>query len=128
MIQPRQALSQNSYSNGDFVQQGVSGSATSNYASATVYRWDFINASKGNLYVTNVFGNFKNIAEDGINGSTLGAFIITSVVPPQIDPNKWRSHIHKQYTPYFTSKLPIRRVQNTIRLLRGKNVLRSKHI
>ena len=81
------ALTQNSYSNGDFVQQGVSGSATSNYASATVYRWDFINASKGNLYVTNVFGDFKNIAEDGINGSTLGAFTITSVVPPQIDPN-----------------------------------------
>lgn len=78
-------LTQNSFSVGDFVQQGSSGDAFGNYASGTVYNWEFINSSNGNLYLTDVFGKFNSVS-GGLTGSTLGAFIVTGVSLPDIDP------------------------------------------
>lgn len=81
------ALTPNSFSNGDFIQQGISASETGNYASGTVYSWEFTNASTGRLFVTNTFGSFQSVAKNGIAGSTLGAYIVTNVISPDIVPN-----------------------------------------
>jgi hypothetical protein len=78
------ALTQNSFSSGDTVYQGSTASY-SQYASGTVYYWDFINSATGTLYLTNVVGSFRSVAVDGITGSTLGAFIIADVTLPEID-------------------------------------------
>jgi hypothetical protein len=79
-------LTQNSFSNGDFVQQGASGDAFGYYASGKVYNWEFVNSSSGKLYLTNVFGSFNSVQTNGITGSTLGAYIVTSVTQPDINP------------------------------------------
>lgn len=78
-------LTQNSYSVGDFVEQGITG-AFGHYASGTVYRWDFTNSARGNLYLTNVLGSFRNVVDHGLSGSTLGNYLVASVTPPDIDP------------------------------------------
>jgi hypothetical protein len=78
------SLTQNSFSNGDLVTQGVTGTY-GNYATGQVYHWEFINNSYGKLYLTNVVGSFKSVAVDGLSGSTLGAFIVTNVDLPEID-------------------------------------------
>jgi hypothetical protein len=78
------SLTQNSFSNGDLVTQGVTGTY-GNYASGQVYHWEFINNSYGKLHLTNVVGSFKSVAVDGLSGSTLGAFIVTNVDLPEID-------------------------------------------
>ena len=77
-------LTQNSFSNGDLVTQGVTGTY-GNYASGQVYHWEFINNSYGMLHLTNVVGSFKSVAVDGLSGSTLGAYIVTNVDLPEID-------------------------------------------
>jgi len=79
-------LTQNSFSNGDFVQQGASGDAFGYYASGKVYNWEFVNSSSGKLYLTDVFGSFNSVQANGITGSTLGGYIVTSVTQPDIDP------------------------------------------
>lgn len=79
-------LTPNSFFNGDFVQQGASGDAFGDYASGTVYNWEFINSSSGKLYLTDVFGSFRSVSSNGLTGSTLGAYIVTSVTTPDIDP------------------------------------------
>jgi hypothetical protein len=78
------SLTQNSFSNGDLVTQGVTGTY-GNYAKGQVYHWEFINNSYGKLYLTNVVGSFKSVAVDGLSGSTLGAYIVTNVDLPEID-------------------------------------------
>jgi hypothetical protein len=78
------SLTQNSFSNGDLVTQGVTGTY-GNYASGQVYHWEFINNSYGKLHLTNVVGSFKSVAVDGLSGSTLGAYIVTNVDLPEID-------------------------------------------
>ena len=78
------SLTQNSFSNGDLVTQGVTGTY-GNYAMGQVYHWEFINNSYGKLYLTNVVGSFKSVAVDGLSGSTLGAYIVTKVDLPEID-------------------------------------------
>jgi hypothetical protein len=78
------ALTQNSFSNGDLVTQGATGTY-GNYARGQVYHWEFINNSYGKLYLTNVVGSFKSVAADGLSGSTLGAYIVTNVDLPEID-------------------------------------------
>lgn len=77
-------LTQNSFSNGDTVYQGVTGTY-GNYATGQVYHWEFINNAYGKLYLTNVLGSFKSVATDGITGSTLGAYIVADVALPEID-------------------------------------------
>lgn len=81
------ALSPNSFFKDDFIQQGISGDSLQGYASGYVYDWNYINQSRGELYLTNVLGNFKNVATDGLTGSTLGSFIVSSVTEPEIKPN-----------------------------------------
>lgn len=78
------SLTQNSFSSGDLVTQGVTGTY-GNYATGQVYHWEFINNSYGKLYLTNVVGSFKSVAVDGLSGSTLGAYIVTNVDLPEID-------------------------------------------
>jgi len=80
-------LTPNSFSNGDFVQQGISASETGNYASGTVYSWEFTNASTGRLFLTNTFGTFQSVAQNGTAGSTLGAYVVTNIISPDIVPN-----------------------------------------
>jgi len=77
-------LTQNSYSFGDTVHQGVTGQF-GHYASGTVYRWDFESSGSGKLYLTDVLGTFKNVQNDGLTGSTLGSYIVASVTLPEID-------------------------------------------
>lgn len=77
-------LTQNSFSNGDVVHQGVTGQV-GHYATGVVYYWDFQNSASGKLYLTNVLGSFKNVAQNGLTGSTLGAYIVSSVDLPEID-------------------------------------------
>lgn len=78
------SLSANSFANGDVIQQGATGTV-GNYASGTVYHWDFVNPSYGRLYVTDVLGTFKNVYQNGTTGSTLGAYVVSSVDLPEID-------------------------------------------
>lgn len=78
------SLSQNSFSNGDFIIQGSTGSY-GHYASGKVYYWSFVNGSYGKLYLTDVLGKFKSVATDGITGSNIGAYIVSSVIEPEID-------------------------------------------
>lgn len=78
------SLTQNSFSSGDSVYQGVTGTY-GHYATGQVYHWEFVNNSYGKLYLTNVVGAFKSVALDGISGSTLGAYIVASVQKPEID-------------------------------------------
>lgn len=78
------SLTQNSFSSGDLVTQGVTGTY-GNYATGQVYHWEFINNSYGKLYLTNVVGSFRSVAVDGLSGSTLGAYIVTNVDLPEID-------------------------------------------
>lgn len=77
-------LTQNSFSNGDTIHQGVTGTY-GNYATGQVYHWEFVNNSYGKLYLTNVVGSFKSVAVDGASGSTLGAYIVADVSLPEID-------------------------------------------
>lgn len=78
-------LSPTSFSVGDYVEQGLSTDNLSNYANGIVYHWEFVNNSFGRLYMSDVFGNFKNVKVDGITGSTLGSYIVNSVQEPQIN-------------------------------------------
>lgn len=80
-------LTQTSFLSGDTISQGAIGSYTSDYASATVYRWEFINNVSGILWVSEVEGKFKNVVTDGITGSGLGKYIIADVTLPDIDLN-----------------------------------------
>lgn len=76
-------LTRNSFSVGDRVTQG-STSGVSNYATGVVYHWDFINPSRGRLYVTDVLGKFISVDTHGLTGTTLGNFVVSSVSKPEI--------------------------------------------
>jgi len=80
------AVTQTSFTSGSLVQQGISGDALSPYASGTVYDWEYVNPSYGRLYLTDVFGQFRNVEDHGLTGATMGAFIVSKVDPPEIDP------------------------------------------
>lgn len=78
-------LTPNSFSVGSMVVQGSTSSSYFSYATGRVYKWDFVNPSYGKLYLTGVNGNFKNVEVDGITGSVLQGFIVSSVSLPEID-------------------------------------------
>ena len=80
-------LTPSSFLAASVIEQGSTGSFDSDYASGVVYYWDFVNASNGVLWVTEVEGKFKNIADDGLTGSNLGKFVVSGVSLPDIDPN-----------------------------------------
>lgn len=73
-----------SFSNGEFIQQGISGSA-GNYASGTVFEWEYVNPSYGRLYLTDVLGKFKSVATDGLTGTQLKEYVVSSVDLPEIE-------------------------------------------
>lgn len=73
-----------SFSNGEFVQQGISGSA-GNYASGTVFEWEYVNPSYGRLYLTDVLGKFKSVATHGLTGTQLKEYVVSSVDLPEIE-------------------------------------------
>jgi hypothetical protein len=101
------------WQNGDFVQQGVSGSYLYDYASATVYKWTKTDVSNGLLYVSEPFGNFKYVS---VNGATLSrlntaggvvnqGYSVAGVSAPGID-------IHYGEIIYINSIQPIQRLPN----------------
>jgi hypothetical protein len=77
-------LTQNSFSSGDTVYQGVTGTYGS-YATGKVYDWEYVNGAYGKLYLTDVLGSFKSVATDGFTGTNLGAYVVSAVQPPEID-------------------------------------------
>jgi hypothetical protein len=85
------ALTRNSFSEGDLVVQGTTGT-NRDYAYGTVYHWELVNPSCGFLYLTNVTGQFKGVfgtrASEayGVTGTTLGQYVVSSVDPPEILP------------------------------------------
>lgn len=101
------------WENGDFIEQGISGSYLYDYASATVYRWTPTDTSSGFLYVTEPFGLFKNFADaHGLTNSRLNdisginqGYRIARVTEPAID-------IHSGEIIYINSIKPIQRLPN----------------
>lgn len=82
------ALSPSTFTSGETVTQGQTGSVAIGYASATVYTWDLINSTSGTLFVSEVTGKFKNIADgDSSTYSVLGPYILAGVSLPDINPN-----------------------------------------
>jgi hypothetical protein len=51
-----------------------------------VYRWDFVNAAYGVLYLTNVTGRFRDVETYGITGTALEAYVVSKYTLPEIDP------------------------------------------
>lgn len=81
-------LSPSTFTSGETVTQGQTGSVAIGYASATVYTWDLINSTSGTLFVSEVTGKFKNIADgDSSTYSVLGPYILAGVSLPDINPN-----------------------------------------
>lgn len=78
-------LTQNSFSSGDLVHQGVTGEF-GHYATGQVYRWNFVNPSYGLLYLTNVTGRFRDVQTYGATGAAFGEYVISTVTLPEIDP------------------------------------------
>jgi len=78
-------LTQNSFSSGDLVHQGVTGEF-GHYATGQVYRWNFVNPSYGLLYLTNVTGQFRDVQTYGATGAAFGEYVISTVTLPEIDP------------------------------------------
>lgn len=106
-------FSDTTWVNGELIQQGVSGSYSSDYASATVYKWSRTDNDNGTLYVTEPFGIFKGITTAGVTfgrlNTSLGAvnmgYAVTQITPPQID-------IHSGEIIYINSIQPIQKISN----------------
>ena len=78
--------------NGSFIEQGISGSYSNDYASGTVYKWIKTDTSNGTLYVTEPFGIFKKTTTSGAtfgklnNGSSINdGYAITEITAPEIN-------------------------------------------
>lgn len=81
-------FSSSTFTSGDTITQGQTGSVAIGYASATVYTWELINSTSGTLWVSEVTGKFKNIADgDSSTYSVLGAYVLAGVSLPDINPN-----------------------------------------
>lgn len=76
-------LTVNSFSNGDRIVQGFTG-GVSEYGTGVVYKWEFINPARGKLYVTDVLGKFIGVDTHGLTGTTLGNFVVSSVIKPEV--------------------------------------------
>ena len=81
-------LSSSTFTTGDTITQGQTGSVAIGYASATVYTWELVNTNSGILFISEVTGKFKNIADgDSSTYSVLGAYTLAGVSLPDINPN-----------------------------------------
>lgn len=105
-------FSDTTWVNGSFIQQGVSGSYSSDYASGTVYKWTKTDNSNGTLYVTEPFGVFKKTTTAGAtfgklnNGSSInGGYAITQITAPQID-------VRSGEIIYINSIQPVQKISN----------------
>jgi hypothetical protein len=116
VTQPSPALtnfSDTTWVAGEFIQQGVSASYSSDYASATVYKWARTDNSNGTLYVTEPFGVFKKTTTAGATfgrlNTSLGAvnlgYAVSAITSPQID-------IHSGEIIYINSIQPIQKISN----------------
>ena len=80
-------LTPTTYIYGDSISQGSTSAAwNSSYSTGKVYSWEYKNPSYGILGVTDVFGKFLNVEDNGITGSNLGPYIVSSVDLPEISP------------------------------------------
>lgn len=80
-------LTPTTYISGDSISQGsISAAWNSSYSTGRVYSWEYKNPSYGILGVTDVFGKFLNVEDNGITGSNLGPYIVSSVDLPEISP------------------------------------------
>ena len=98
--------------NGAFIEQGLSGSYNSDYASATVYAWKRTDNNNGTLYLTEPFGIFKKTSTAGATlgrlnaGSSInGGYAVSQITAPQID-------IHSGEILYINSIQPIQKISN----------------
>ena len=105
-------FSDTTWVNGSFIQQGVSGSYSNDYASGTVYKWTKTDNSNGTLYVTEPFGVFKKTTTAGAtfgklnNGSSInGGYAITQITAPQID-------VRSGEIIYINSIQPVQKISN----------------
>jgi hypothetical protein len=73
-----------SFSEGDIIIQGSTGSYSTEYGKGVVYEWDFINSSHGILRMTDVFGKFTSVESDGITLGKLGNFQLGKIEYPEI--------------------------------------------
>lgn len=107
------AFTDTTWQNGDFIQQGVSGSYVYDYASGTVYKWSRTDSDNGLLYITEPFGNFKY---SGLHGATYSRintpggginlhYTVAGVSAPSID-------LHSGEIIYINSIQPIQRIPN----------------
>jgi hypothetical protein len=108
-----EAFTDTTWQNGDFVQQGVSGSYVYDYASGTVYKWSRTGTDTGLLYITEPFGNFKYSGMHGATYSRLNTpagginlhYTVVGVSAPSID-------LHSGEIIYINSIQPIQRIPN----------------
>ena len=104
-------FTENSWVNGDFVQQGKSASYLYDYASGTVYKWNKTTATTGTLYINEPFGIFKNSVSHGATLSKLNysgindGYTVTAITDPEID-------IHSGEIIYINSIQPVQRLKN----------------
>lgn len=105
-------LTDTTWENGAFVEQGKSGAYEYDYASGTVYKWSRTDTTKGYLYLTETFGSFKTSAVSGSTFSALnlsttinGGYVVAGVSAPAIDP-------HSGEIVYISSIQPIQRLAN----------------
>ena len=78
------SLTPASFSEGDIIIQGSTGSYSAEYGKGVVYEWDFINSSHGILRMTDVFGKFTSVESDGITLGKLGNFQLGKIEYPEI--------------------------------------------
>ena len=107
------AFTSTTWQNGDYIQQGVSGSYLYDYAAGTVYKWTKTDDDSGLLYITEPFGTFKYSTLHGNTFSRLNTsggsvnldYRVSGVSAPSID-------IHSGQIIYINSIQPIQRLHN----------------
>ena len=77
-------LTRSSFSEGQIIVQGSTGSYSSEYGRGVVYEWNFINSSHGILMMTDVFGKFTTVESRGITLGKLGDFQLGKIEYPEI--------------------------------------------
>ena len=101
----------NTWVNGDFVQQGKSASYDYDYASGTVYKWNRTTSTTGTLYLSEPFGIFKTSSVSGLTFSKLNlnsindGYAVSAVTVPEID-------VHSGEIIYINSIQPVQRLKN----------------
>lgn len=77
-------LLSSSFIENETIIQGTTSDYSKGYGSGVVYSWEFINSSRGIIYLTNVVGDFKSVETHTPLESKLGNFVISSISKPDI--------------------------------------------